>query len=330
MFVDRATAVGVIMGEPFQTATRTIPPLQVLELERACDQFEGEWRAGRRPRVEDYLGETPEPRRSKLLRDLLTLDLAYRRLAGERPGPNDYRDRLSSHGELIDSVFRFVAGGTDPDRESIARGQASSSSLRLTEAVAIGRYLVVARLDEGGQGQLFRVFHPGLRKDLVLKLARDTIGAEAGAALVSEGRLLAQIDHPNLVRVFDLDFHEGLPFVVMEYVPGTNLQQFAVQNRPGFRRVAAIGAELARVVGALHRRGVVHQDIKPKNVLIDEAGRPRLIDFGLARLKHAWGDAAETPSGGTLAYMAPEQARARRRRPVRPVTSSLWEGCSIS
>ena len=170
----------------------------------------------------------------------------------------------------------------------------------------------MARLDEGGQGQLFRVIHPGLRKELVLKLARDPVDAEAGAALVSEGRLLAQIDHPNLVRVFDIDFHEGRPFVVMEYVPGTNLHQFAVQNRPSFRRVAAIGAELARVVGTLHRRGVVHQDIKPKNVLMDEAGLPRLIDFGLASLKHAWEDAVETPSGGTLAYMAPEQARRNR------------------
>jgi predicted Ser/Thr protein kinase len=314
VFVDRTNAAGVIMGEPYRIGAGTLPPAQVLELERACDRFEAAWRAGRRPRVEEYLGETPEPARSKLLRDLLTLDLAYRRLAGERPCPDDYRTGLTAHGELINSVFRSATGGTDPDGEALTSGQASTTPSVKTDAAAIGRYLVVARLDHGGQGELFRVIHPGLRKDLVLKLARDPVGAEAEPALVSEGRLLAQLDHPNLVRVFDLDFHEGRPFVVMEYVPGTNLQQFAAQNRPGFRRVAALVAELARVIGVLHRRGVVHQDIKPKNVLMDESGRPRLIDFGLAQLKHAWGDAAETPSGGTLAYMAPEQARGETER----------------
>jgi hypothetical protein len=95
----------------------------------------------------------------------------------------------------------------------------------------------------------------------------------------------------------------------MEYVPGTNLQQYAGQARPSVRTAARLVADLARVVAALHRKGVVHLDIKPKNVLMDEAGRPRLIDFGLARLRHAWGDTAEGSSGGTLAYMAPEQAR---------------------
>ena len=81
--------------------------------------------------------------------------------------------------------------------------------------------------------------------------------------------------------------------------------------RPG---AAAIVAEIARAVGYIHRRGVVHQDIKPRNVLIDDAGRPRLIDFGLARLHHAWADQPSGPSGGTLIFMAPEQARGEVER----------------
>jgi predicted Ser/Thr protein kinase len=306
---DRTNVMEVVMGETCRESAGALPPSQVLELERACDRFEAEWRAGRRPRVEDFLGGIPEPGCSKLVRDLLMLDMTYRRLAGERPAPQDYVGGLAAHHELIDSVFGCAAGASGSNNESTTQGQASASRSVDIDAVAIGKYLVVARLDQGGQGQLFRVVHPGLCKDLVLKLARDPVGPDAGASLISEGRLLAQIDHPNLVRVFDLDFHEGRPYVVMEYVPGANLQQYAMQNQPGARRVAALVAELARVLGALHRRGLVHQDIKPRNVLIDEAGRPRLIDFGLARLRHAWGNAADESSGGTLAYMAPEQAR---------------------
>jgi serine/threonine protein kinase len=297
------------MSEPSREGVEALPHSQVLELESACDRFEAEWRVGRRPRVEDFLGGMPEPCRPKLLRDLLTLDLTYRRLSGERPAPEDYRGRLPAHGELIDSVFRRTASGTGPDAEPMSPGRASFEPAVDTDSVAIGKYLIVGRIDQGGQGQVFRVVHPGLRKHLVLKLARQPVDPDTGAALVTEGRLLAQLDHPNLVRVLDLDFHEGRPYVVMEYVPGTTLQQYAGQTRPGVRPAAALVAELARVVGALHRRGVVHLDIKPKNVLMDEAGRPRLIDFGLARLRPAWGDAAEESSGGTLAYMAPEQAR---------------------
>ena len=283
-------------------------PLQVVELEQACDRFEAELRDGRRPRAEDFLDGVSESDRSKLLRDLLTLELIYRRLNGESPAPEDYRGRLPADGELINRLFHG-SDGSRPDTESKAPGRAGFRPDADTNPVAIGKYMVVSRLDHGGQGQLFRVVHPGLCKDLVLKLAHLPVGSDAGAALVSEGRLLAQIDHPNLVRVLDLDLHEGRPYVVMEHVPGTNLQQHATQTRLGVRTATGIVARLARVVGALHRKGVVHLDIKPKNVLMDEAGHPRLIDFGLARLRHAWGDEAAAFSGGTLAYMAPEQAR---------------------
>src|SRR5262249_60045802 len=102
--------------------------------------------------------------------------------------------------------------------------------------------------------------------------------------------------------------HEGRPFLVMDHVPGLNLAQYAVQRHPTPRQAAAIVAEVARVVAFLHGRGIIHQDIKPRNLLIDESGRPRVIDFGQARLQPAWSEARADVSGGTLAYMSPEQA----------------------
>ena len=114
------------------------------------------------------------------------------------------------------------------------------------------------------------------------------------------------------MKVVDLDVHEGRPFLVMDYVPGLNLGQYAAQRRPDARRAAALVADLARTVAFLHRRGIIHQDIKPRNILIDESDRPRLIDFGQAQLRHAWSETREGTSGGTPAYMAPNRPRARR------------------
>jgi serine/threonine protein kinase len=193
------------------------------------------------------------------------------------------------------------------------------------DPVRIGKYLVVERLDGGGQAQVFRVMHPELARELVLKRGRRPIAArrEAGtsgeaeplrAALLNEGRLLARCDHPNLVRVVDLGVHEGRPYVVMEYVPGLTLKQFARQHRSGPREAARLIAELAGAVAYLHSQGIVHQDIKPRNVLIDERGRPRLIDFGVARWEHAWSGDGDDRSGGTANYMSPEQAMGQSDR----------------
>ncbi len=197
----------------------------------------------------------------------------------------------------------------------------------------IGKYLVIEMLDEGGQAQVFRVLHPELGKDFVLKLARRP--TEAGIAsqadtpvrdrLRLEGRTLARCDHPNLVRVVDLDVHECRPFIVMEYVPGLTLERYVNQNRPGPRQAARLVAELSRAVAYLHARGIIHQDIKPRNVLIDAQGRPRLIDFGLVRLRGAWSGDSTPWTGGTAAFMSPEQA-ANRTDAIGPCTDIFGLG----
>ena len=230
------------------------------------------------------------------------------------------------HDQLGDRVGGPAQSGQEPG----ARGEslpapASPPAAETPPAAAapmerIGRYLVLELLDSGGQARVFRVFHPGLGKEFVLKLARRLMEAgsspfEAGptrrAGLVREGQILAHCEHPNLVQVIDLDLHEGRPFVVMEHVPGLTLQQFAGQHPVDPRQAARLVAELARAVAYLHARRIIHQDIKPRNVLVDDRGRPRLIDFGLARLRHAWSDEVDDWVGGTADYMSPEQAYGR-------------------
>ncbi len=203
------------------------------------------------------------------------------------------------------------AGPAGPEAVAAARARAEG---RTERPGAIGRYLVVDQLDGGAQGQVFRVIHPNLGQDMVLKLGRQPVGADDRASLVAEGRLLADLEHINLVRIYDLDFHNHRPFLVMEYIHGRNLEDYARDEPVTPRRAAELVAKLAGALAMVHRRGIVHRDIKPRNILIDEAGEPRLIDFGLARLRHAWSDPFATTWGGTLAYMAPEQARLEHDR----------------
>jgi len=175
----------------------------------------------------------------------------------------------------------------------------------------IGKYLVVGSLGSGGQADVYRAIHPTLDKELAIKLSRRAVGrlSDHRSLLVAEGKLLAKLDHPGLARIYDLDFHDDLPFLAMEYVRGPNLRKYAADSPVSPQIAAKLVAEVARALVVAHRHGVVHQDVKPQNILIDETGRARLIDFGMARIRHAWDDSGECTSGGTPAFMAPEQAR---------------------
>jgi hypothetical protein len=138
---------------------------------------------------------------------------------------------------------------------------------------------------------------------------------EDRTGLLREGRVLADLEAPGLARIYDLDFEQDRPFLVMEYIRGRNLLQYAAQERPSPRQAAVLLARLARALDVAHARGIIHQDIKPQNIVVNEAGQPYLIDFGLAKLRHAW---EEDPGSslliGTPTFMAPEQARGENDR----------------
>src|SRR5262249_19123518 len=129
--------------------------------------------------------------------------------------------------------------------------------------------------------------------------------------IIREGRILASLTpHANLVRVYDLGFHEGRPFLVLEYISGRTLQQCGQDERLTPARAATLVAMLARGVDSAHKQGVIHQDINPRNAILDGLGEARLIDFGLAWFRPAWDEssAEARPDAGTPRYLSPEQA----------------------
>jgi len=253
--------------------------------------------------------------------------------------PDDHELLAVASGEEITPDVRSHLDACSDCRQRLVRLQAEVSNLRdalgtLTfppletndwepapstvpsRPQSIGKYLVLDELGRGGQADVYRALNTALSREVVIKLGRrpcEPSGADRDR-LLAEGKMLAELDHPHLARVHDLDFHDGHPFLVMEYVRGRTLQQHAKEQRPTPRQAAALVAQLARAVAVAHHRDIVHQDLKPNNVLIDEAGRPHVIDFGMARMVHGWADRRMQPEGGTAAYMAPEQARGETER----------------
>ncbi len=125
---------------------------------------------------------------------------------------------------------------------------------------------------------------------------------------LAEAEAIARLQHPGIVRVYQVAEHEGVPFLVLEYVAGGNLAQ-KVGSRPlPAREAAELVKTLARTVAHAHDQGIIHRDLKPANVLMTTEGQPRISDFGLAKQERA----ELTASGdvlGTPSYMAPEQAQ---------------------
>ena len=181
---------------------------------------------------------------------------------------------------------------------------------------AIGKYRVLELLGVGGEGEVFRAFNPDLRREVVIKWARQTLPEALQQKLIDEGRMLARIDDPGVVRVHDVDVFEGRPFMVLEYLPGQSLAERLKEGPLSPRAAAVLVAEVAATLDRVHGQDVLHRDLKPGNILIDRGGRPRLLDFGLACLSQHWGqiNPLDGKISGTFYYMAPEQANGQIER----------------
>jgi serine/threonine protein kinase len=179
----------------------------------------------------------------------------------------------------------------------------------------IGKYKVLERIGTGGMGQVFLCEHKLMRRRVAVKVLPAAKAADPSSLerFYREARAVAALDHPNIVRAYDIDQDEGLHFLVMEYVDGTNLQDLVKKFGP-LDVLRACHYVYGAAVGLQHafELGLVHRDIKPGNVLIDRSGVVKILDMGLARFFNDDEDALTRKYDetvlGTADYLAPEQA----------------------
>lgn len=173
----------------------------------------------------------------------------------------------------------------------------------------LNRFELRRVLGQGAQASVWLAFDPHLEREVAVKIMRrEGFGAADGdTQWLHEARSVSRLTHPNIVPVFDADVHEGQPFLVFEYVPGHTLTEvLRAQGAYEPQKAVAIACDILSALQAAHEAGLVHRDLKPSNVLIDPAGRARVMDFGIAVKAH---DAAHANRVvGTPGYLSPEAA----------------------
>lgn len=182
---------------------------------------------------------------------------------------------------------------------------------------AIDGYEIQEQVHRGGQGVVCRAIQRSTRRTVAVKVMREGpfAGEHDRLRFEREARILARLDHRNIVGILDFGASAGGHFLVMDYVNGLPLDRFAHERGLSLPERLRLFCTVCDAVSAAHQRGVIHRDLKPSNILVDQSGEPRILDFGLAKAQDDAGEAAAhaaTMTGqfvGSLPWASPEQAR---------------------
>jgi serine/threonine protein kinase/Tol biopolymer transport system component len=195
--------------------------------------------------------------------------------------------------------------------------------MTLTAGTKLGRYEIRSPLGKGGMGEVYRAYDPKLNREVAIKVLFPTFSADKDqlARFAQEARATVALNHPNILSIYDVDTHDGSPYVVSELLEGETLQNRMNSAPLSSRKAVDYALQLAEGLATAHERGIVHRDLKPANIFITGDERVKILDFGLAKLNELssdeqLGDAltlrVDTNPGtvmGTVGYMSPEQVR---------------------
>ena len=176
----------------------------------------------------------------------------------------------------------------------------------------IGRYEIRAAIGRGSMGTVFRAYDPFVRREVAVKMLPVELvqNTEMRLRFEREAQMLAQIEHPAIVPIYDFGEQDGQPYIVMRYMGGKSLAEHIDKNPIPVGEVVRIIDCLATGLDKAHSRGIIHRDLKPSNILFDEEGNPFIADFGIAKLLQSSVPLTKTAEVmGTPAYMSPEQVR---------------------
>src|ERR1700730_12032265 len=182
----------------------------------------------------------------------------------------------------------------------------------------LGHYRIVEQIGAGGMGVVYRAHDEQLDRDVALKVLSpgESVNDAGRKRFRKEALVLAKLNHPHVAMVFEFGTQDSIDFLVTEYVPGVTLDTKLAAGALPEKEVIRLGSQLAEGLEVAHREGVIHRDLKPGNLRLNDQGQLKILDFGLARLMESERQSAATASltephliTGTLPYMAPEQLR---------------------
>jgi TolB-like protein/tRNA A-37 threonylcarbamoyl transferase component Bud32/Tfp pilus assembly protein PilF len=215
-------------------------------------------------------------------------------------------------GNFLDSpVAAGDDGGTDENEANAAATQTRKSTRAAQLLGELGDYELLEEIGRGGQGVVFRARQRSLNRTVALKVI--SLGQWASKAHLKRFRLeaeaAARLEHPGIVPIHEVGERDGSCYFSMKFIQGGQLDEVAKREPMPIRRAVELIAKIARTVHYAHEHGILHRDIKPGNILLDQEGEPHLTDFGLARLVESESSVTQTLDVlGTPSYMAPEQA----------------------
>ena len=177
----------------------------------------------------------------------------------------------------------------------------------------IGRYVVESRVGAGGMGQIYKAHDPDIRRTVAIKLISTRLMSSVDRSeyirrFRREAEAAARCAHPNIVSIYDYATHEGQPFLAMEFVHGMSVRQMIDESPMAVRDAIHVMLQVLDALASAHEQGVIHQDVKPANILLTPQMHAKVTDFGISRFTNA-DTTSISSSMGTPSYMAPEQCR---------------------
>ena len=295
----------------------------LIQLDEICVEYERRFAQGKEPRIEDFLDRVQQEHCSKLLHELVKLEVSLRHERGESLSADTFVDRYANFlpdndaREALRSTIQQALDSTANKQGPLLSRTSPMRGLR-TELSAdaafpsIEGFEIDSVLGRGGMGIVYRAVQTSLNRPVALKMILDHAAAsdEYVDRFEKEARAVAELNDPRFVQIYDFGISDGRPYMALELVEGGSLEEVR-QNEPQAVDFSARTVEiLARAMQAAHSAKLVHRDLKPHNVLIDHDGTPKITDFGL--IKRQDQETEMTEHGrvmGTASYMAPEQSR---------------------
>lgn len=182
------------------------------------------------------------------------------------------------------------------------------------EQRVLGAYQLEERIGKGGMGEVYRARHLRLGREAAVKILPGNLVGEGDflKRFEREAASAASLSHPNILQVYDFGEQDGMPYLVMPYIKGATLKDRLVHGQVTTEQLSHYLTAVANALDYAHRKGIIHRDVKPANILIDDDDRPYLADFGIAKALEGTDSLTQAGLGvGTPEYMAPEQAQGR-------------------